>query len=121
MISLAAAGAGSLTGILTSAVVAAVLAAVVTGLFTRRKLSAEATKIITDAASGVVADLRAERATDQLELRGLKAENRTQAAALRVHSVWDRKAYEALQRQGIDLPEPPPLYPEPIPDTPAGS
>lgn len=113
-------GGGTLTGILTSAVVAAVLAAVVTGLFTRRKLSAEATKIITDAASGVVADLRAERASDQLELRGLKAENRAQANALRVHSVWDRQAYEALQRQGIILPEPPPLYPDTTP-TPAGS
>lgn len=112
---------------LSSLGIGAVIATIIGGLITRRKLSAEATKIITDAAAGVVTTMRADRDEDREEIRALKAENRAQATELReqgrvleVHSTWDRQAYDALQLQGINLPAPPPLYVAPNP-TPAGS
>ena len=94
------------------------------GLFGKRKLSAEATKIITDAASGVVAIQKdelsrviasnvaltarveaseRERASDREVIREL-----TELVA--VHGVWDRQAFTMLREQGIEMPPPPPLH-----------
>lgn len=100
-----------------------VLAAVVTGLFSKRKLSADATKIITEAASGVVAELRTElsrAAVANALLTGkVEAGQQVQASqqehlrsidqAVAMHVLWDRQAYRALRDSGIELPEPPPL------------
>lgn len=100
-----------------------VLAAVITGLFSRRKLSADATKIITDAASGVVAELRTElgRAAQANALLTGKVEAgqliqtqqqehlRSIDQAVAMHVLWDRQAYATLRESGIELPEPPPL------------
>lgn len=49
-----------LVAVLGSGAIAAVVGAIVTGLFSKRKLGAEATEIITKAASSVTTDLRAE-------------------------------------------------------------
>jgi hypothetical protein len=107
----------------TSFGVAGVLLAVVNGLFGKRKLSAEATKIITDAASGTLKDVRDENvrllartATLESRVTAVEHENQQQARHLRqtdalivVHGEWDRQAFYAARNKGIDLPEPPPL------------
>lgn len=107
-----------------------ILLALVNGLFTKRKLSAEATKIITDAASGVVQNLRDENArviasntvlgvkvaelTVKVEHQQVQIEQgqriqRVQSEALAVHAFWDQQAVSICAEQGINLPAPPPL------------
>lgn len=107
----------------TSLGVSAILLAIVNGLFSKRKLSAEATKIITDAASGTLKDVRdentrllARQATLEGRVDAVERENRQQAAHQRqtdalivVHGEWDRQAYYAAKSKGVLLPEPPPL------------
>lgn len=100
----------------------ALLTAIVNGILNRKKLSADATKIITDAASGVAALL----SKDNLELRGrldvaedeiesLKHEREATRDALQLHAAWDELALYRLREADLagDLPHPPPLYPPP--------
>lgn len=115
---------------LTSLGVSAIILALVNGLFSKRKLSAEATKLITDAASGTLQDVREDYArvrAENTELReriastearldGVERENRAQGehqrqtdALIVVHGEWDRQAFYAARSKGITLPEPPPL------------
>lgn len=108
---------------LTSIGISAVLLALVNGLFGKRKLSAEATKIITDAASGTLKDVRdenvrllARQAQTESRLDAVERENHEQAehqrktdALIVVHGEWDRQAFYAARNKGITLPEPPPL------------
>ncbi len=107
----------------TGAGVASVIAAIVAGLFSRRKLSAEATKIITGAASEVVEIQKAELArviasntllngkvdAQQIQLDEVRNVLRTQSEALAIHAFWDSQAYDIAREHGIDLPPPPPL------------
>ncbi len=108
---------------LSSAAVSAVVIAVITGLFSKRKISAEATKIIADAASGVVERLEKENArvilsnstlaqrveAQQSDVDQMKRTQRLQGDALAIHAFWDNQAVEKLREQGIELPPPPPL------------
>ena len=108
---------------LTSLGLSAVILALINGLFSKRKLSAEATKIITDAASGTLKDVRdentrllARQASTESRLDAVERENRQQAehqrqtdALIVVHGEWDRQAYYAARDKGIQLPQPPPL------------
>ena len=108
---------------ITALGVSGVLLAFVNGLFGKRKLSAEATKIITDAASGTLKDVRdenvrllARQAATESRLDAVEQENRVQAehqrqtdALIVVHGEWDRQAFYAAKSKGIQLPEPPPL------------
>jgi len=127
----AALGAGS---------IGAVIAALVTGLFTKRKLGAEATEIITKAASGVVESLNGEIVrvnaamvavrAEQAEERTRHAEEMSAASAkfqreitardrvLQLHVAWDMLVRAKLAEHGIELPEPPPLRP-PLPGFPS--
>ena len=103
--------------------VGSVLVAIVTGLFSKRKLSAEATKIITGAASEVVEIQKAELArviasntllngkveAQQIQIEDVQRVLRSQAAALEVHAFWDLQAVGIAREHGIDLPPPPPL------------
>lgn len=107
----------------TSLGVASVLIAAINAMVGKKKLSAEATKIITDAASGTLKDVRDENIrlvsrTASLEGRvaAVEAQNREQAehqrqtdALIVVHGEWDRQAFYAAKSKGINLPEPPPL------------
>jgi hypothetical protein len=112
---------------------AAVIAAVITGLFTRRKLGAEATEIITKAAAGVVTNLTAEVARQEAarkeqagvyeaQIAAHEAKLEEMAAAhvhereewrrvLQLHVAWDAIAIAKLSEVGVDLPETPPLLP----------
>ena len=107
--------------LLGSVVLAAIAGAVINGIINRRKLGAEATEIITKAASGVVERLEAELTrvnTDNARLREriqtLEVREETDRAVLQLHAAWDHLAVQALTKAGItDLPQPPPLSPPP--------
>ena len=120
--------------LLGSAAFAAVIVAVINAVVTRRKLGAEATKIITDAASGVVERVEAdnkrlresdvrktqriadlEERVDHLEdqERAWEREREDWLRVLELHSAWDLLAIAKLRgvTPPIDLPDPPPLTP----------
>lgn len=111
-----------LVQLLGSAALAAIAGAIINGIINRRKLGAEATEIITKAASGVVERLEAERAriaNENVILRervtALEAREDADRAVLQLHAAWDHLAVQALARAGItDLPQPPPLSPPPL-------
>lgn len=100
-----------------------VFVAIINGLFSKRKLSADATKIITDAASGIVERLQQENArvmganlvlTSKVEaLQQLQNEDREWRRhvdqLLAMHQMWDVQVVEIAQSHNIDLPPPPPL------------
>jgi hypothetical protein len=107
--------------------VGTILGAVVTGLFNRRKLSADATEIITKAASGVVERLEAElgrkQAEHDAEVHALRAdldrvksdwadEREAWRRVNQLHVAFDMLAIAKLAEAGIDLGmDPPPLLP----------
>lgn len=99
----------------------AILTAVVSGLFTKKRLSAEATEIITTAAGGLVKRMEtrldaAEKKADAAERRADALEERVDAwrRLLQEHAEWDRRMVAVLRGNGIsDIPAPPPLRPEP--------
>lgn len=119
--------------ILGSTAAGAVMASVVTGLFSKRKLGAEATKIITDAAAGVVTTLREEttrereaRQAAEARLEKVVADNKEaiekMASAhvqereqwrrvLQLHVAWDGLAIAKMGEIGVSLPPAPPLLP----------
>lgn len=97
--------------------VGAIVVALVNGVFNRRKLSAEATQIITDAAGSLVQRLESDVVTLRQETARLQREsNQSQAAQRRtderlaIHAQWDRQATAEAERQGFHLPPPPPLF-----------
>lgn len=113
---------------------AAVLTAVVQGLFSRKRLGADATQIIQKAASGVVVDLERQVAAKahmitELETQVAGLESREDALEQRVrelersleesrtvnqmHVAWDFLAFQELEKKGTHLPPPPPLSPPP--------
>lgn len=98
--------------------IAGILGAVINGIFSRRKLGADATEVITKAASGVVERIEQdnERLRKEVETheerdaywRGLIAEH---TRVLQLHAAWDHMAVQKLREAGItDLPDPPPVY-----------
>ncbi len=104
----------------------AIFAAIVTGMFSKRKLGAEATEIITKAAAGVVTNLQAEidrqvkartddAATHQKAIETLiTSHNREMAEVRRVlqlHVAWDAIAIAKLAGLDVHLPPAPPLLP----------
>jgi hypothetical protein len=115
--------------------ISAIVAAIVTGLFSKRKLGAEATEIITKAASGVVTSIEAElrrsqdgRVADRLEFERTMTDLRAAHASeieevrqvLQLHVAWDvmaiAKIEELTAASGLesklgDLPKAPPLLP----------
>lgn len=105
----------------------AIVAAIVTGLFSKKKLGAEATEIITKAAAGVVTNLEAELARQvaartTAETRHRKELNEMAAAhaaerqdvrrVLQLHVAWDALAIAKLAEVDIILPDPPPTLPQ---------
>lgn len=105
--------------------IGSVAGAIVAGLFSRKKLGADATKVITEAAAGVVADLRAElgRADDKVTraeakvaklVLAFEAERETWRRVLQLHVAWDAIAIakvNAMCKPGDELPPAPPLLP----------
>lgn len=104
----------------------AIVAAIVAGLFSKRKLGAEATEIITKAAAGVVTNMQAEidrqvRRNDELinsHVRDMQAivssherEMDDVRRVLQLHVAWDAIAIARMAEVGVDLPPAPPLLP----------
>jgi len=114
-----------------SAGLATVLLAVVNAIVNRRKLGAEATKVISEAAAGTVKDVREDNTRLREENRELRArvtalEDREEQReeewdqerddwrrVLQVHAAWDALAIERVsgREPPIDLPDAPPLTP----------
>lgn len=121
--------------------VASIVVAAINGYLSKRKLGAEATQIITSAATGVVERIQIEldrtiKARDANEARLLELERqqiRDRVAhdaemrgkeiawanmqedwrqSLQLHAAWDAMAVAELNaHEGTHLPVPPPLYP----------
>lgn len=115
-----------LAALLGAGGVGAIMAAIVTGLFSKRKLGAEATEIITKAAAGVVTNMQAEidrqvRRNDLLIsehlslMHSLREDHRREMEdvrrVLQLHVAWDAIAIARIGELGIDLPPAPPLLP----------
>lgn len=120
-------------GLLGGGGIASIVAAIVAGLFSKKKLGAEATEIITKAAAGVVTSLeaevkRVERAREDAALQHrlnmsaiMEAHDQEMAEVRRVlqlHVAWDAIAIARLAEVGIDLPPAPPLLPAQRPERP---
>lgn len=97
----AASGSGMGTTLIVAALgsgaVGAVIAALVTGLFTKRKLGAEATEIITKAASGVVESLNGEMVRMTSTLATVRLEAAEAEARHKVERAADKASHD-LQR-----------------------
>jgi len=106
--------------LLGTGAIAAVLGAVVNGIINRRKLTAEATSIITQAAGGMVQNLQ----TDNGRLRAenitavqrftryrtaVRKRDREFEYQLELHMEWHNLVAERLKAAGIDVPPPPRL------------
>lgn len=118
--------AGVIAALLGAGGLGAIVAAIVTGLFSKRKLGAEATEIITKAAAGVVTNMQAEidrqvaRNEDLLKTheaamnRLVESHDREMEDVRRVlqlHVAWDAIAIAKLGELGVKLPPAPPLLP----------
>lgn len=110
---------------------ATILLAVVNAWINRRKLGAEATKFISDAAAGTVREAREDNARLREENRELRArmtamedreeereyeleiEREDWRRVLQLHAAWDALAIERVsgREPPIDLPDAPPLTP----------
>lgn len=121
--------------IMGSASLGAIAAAIVTGIFSKKKLGAEATEIITKAAAGVVTNLQAEidrqvllRQEQALEnssaiqhLMASHAEEMEEVRrVLQLHVAWDAIAIARLSELDVHLPPAPPLLPARRFDHPTG-
>ena len=104
----------------------AIIAAIVTGLFSKRKLGAEATEIITKAAAGVVTNMQAEIdrqvarnkelvSRHESDMDRVMTDHRREVAEMRrvlqLHVAWDAIAIAKMAEVGIELPPAPPLLP----------
>lgn len=104
----------------------AIFAAIVTGLFSKRKLGAEATEIITKAAAGVVTNMQAEidrqvQRNEELVQRHVADMDRVMSdhakelddvrRVLQLHVAWDAIAIAKMAEVGVELPPAPPLLP----------
>lgn len=123
-------------GVLGAGGLGAIIAAIFNGLFSKRKLGAEATEIITKAAAGVVTNLENEIKRQQRVNTDLIAEHRATIRTLMLnhaeeieewrrtaqqHIAWDYTVKDRLALLGVEVPDPPPLTPArrfPKPDLP---
>lgn len=126
-----------IVALLTSGGIFAIIGAAINGIFTKRKLGAEATEIITKAASGVVTDLRRSLEDSRAEMDRMKTNHAAVLAAMRgdsqaalerlekqhsdereewrrvlqLHVAWDAIAIAKMAEIGVELPPAPPLLP----------
>lgn len=80
------------------------IAAIINAVLSRRKVGADAASVLTQAASGLVADL-------QKQIDAMKTQLREQSALLAEHRVWDKAVARQLRDAGLPVPDPPPLSP----------
>lgn len=120
-------------GLLGATGFGAIVAAIIAGLFSRRKLGAEATEIITKAAAGVVTNLESELKRQIVAREDAALQHRLDMSAvmevhdaeyaemrrvLQLHVAWDAIAIAKLAELGVELPPTPPLLPAQRPQRP---
>lgn len=113
-------------GLLGGGGLGAIFAAIIAGLFSKRKLGAEATEIITKAAAGVVTNLQSEldrqiKAREdaalqhRLDIAAIMEAHDTEMGEVRrvlqLHVAWDAIAIATVSDLGRELPPAPPLLP----------
>lgn len=111
----------------------AIVAAVVAALASKRKLSAEATEIITKAAAGVVTNMQNDLDRQIKAREDAALQHRLDVTAiidahdsemdevrrvLQLHVTWDLMVKAICAEHGIDLPPVPPLLPAQRPERP---
>lgn len=112
----------TVTAIVSAVGLSSIVAAAINAISNRKKTGADATKVITDAALGVVTQLQS-RVKDLLdEVKELKAredarDQREEAArlALMKHHQWDLRLVDLINESlptRVDLLPPPPLFQE---------
>lgn len=91
-----------------------VFGAIINGIINRRKLGAEATKIITDAAASVVTTTEKTLIEYRAREEEWEAKERKWYRILRVHEHWDQRMYYLVKHNNPELiiEEPTPLYPD---------
>lgn len=130
-------GAGDVAAIAGAVGFGTIVSALIGGLFTRRRVSAEATEIITNAAAGVVTNMQtqleaqartneADRARHEERIKQMERDHLTALAALskshaeemdearrvlQLHVAWDAIAIAKMAEIGVELPPAPPLLP----------
>lgn len=128
---------GGATSIVVAALggagLSAIVAAVVSGLFSKRKLGAEATEIITKAAAGVVTNIQSEldrqvaknqrvveshaqeMSSASTKMQGMERDHAREMEEVRrvlqLHVAWDAIAIAKMSELGVQLPPAPPLLP----------
>lgn len=102
-----------LVQVLVAIAASGVLGAVINGLVNRRKLGADATKIITDAAASVTDTMQKRLASLESKEDERDAEEVAWRFTLAIHAAWDRKAIDIIRTAipSADIDDPPPLYP----------
>lgn len=105
---------------------ASIVAAIFQSIVSRRKLGAEATKIITDAAAGVVQSMQADLLRQRQESAAEVADHKDFVRRLiesyeeeaeewrkvwEQHVAWDEGARKELAKFGVELPPAPALLP----------
>lgn len=117
-----------LISILGTGSVVAVISAIVNGFLNKRKLSAEATSIITQAAGGIVQNLqddntRLRTVNTKIEarynrsVRSIRQRDEIFRVRLTEHMKWDELVAEKLRGLGIEIIDPPKLV---LPDLDLG-
>jgi len=105
---------------LASGGIVSVLAAVINGIFSRKKLGADAAEAISRAAAGVVERLEAEVRRQETLILKMADDHRSQRAewqqerievrnTLAAHVAWDGIAIQKMAEFGVTLPDPPPV------------
>lgn len=113
--------------ILTALGISGVIGAAVSGIINRKKLGADTTKIISEAAGGIVERLEIENTRMSARIAALEtwkslaeAREEQHRRVLQLHAVADHLLIEKLRQAlpGTEFPEMPPLYP---PTAPGGA
>lgn len=100
----------------------ALLLAVVNAIISRRRSGADATSVLTGAATQLVEDTQAqahklaERLEDlENEVSKLQRQARANRRLLEMHARWDEQVVAELHKRGIEIAAPPPLHPDDLP------
>jgi hypothetical protein len=107
-----------LIAVIGSSGVTVILGAIANGVIQKRKLSADATHIITQAAGGIVLNLQEDNGRLRAEnIRVSSRFDRFKTAVRRrddkmrklfdAHATWDQIVVKELRRAGLNLPDPP--------------
>ena len=104
--------------ILIALIMGGALAAVINGFFNKKQLGASATKLITDAAASVTGSMKTrldelEAAEEEREKKDRVREQEWRNFKIQLfrHEAWDRKVVNKFRDLGIEIEDPPSLYP----------